>query len=71
MTEQNPELKPQPLTFKEQWEQQRLLKRAKKKARHAMEQKGFSKKESSKLVKNALNRIATNKPERKAAGRGG
>lgn len=56
--------------FKKEWEAKKLLKRAKKKARHAMEQKGFSRKESSKLVKNALNRIASNKPEKKAAGRG-
>ena len=74
MTEQSPELKPQPLTFKEQWEQQRLLKRAKKKARRVLEKQGFSKKETSHSIKNALNRIAanqSNRPEKKAAGRGG
>lgn len=65
------ELQPvQPLSFKEQWEQQRLLKRAKKKAKHALQKQGYGRKESSKLVKNAIGRIASNKPERKAAGRG-
>ena len=71
MTEQSPELKPQPLTFKEQWEQQRLLKRAKKKAKKQLQSQGYSHKESTNLIKHALNRIASNKPEKKAAGRGG
>lgn len=64
----------EPLSFKEQWEQKRLLKRAKKKAKRVLKDQGFSKKETSHSIKNALNRIAqnkSNKPEKKAAGRGG
>lgn len=59
-------------TFKEQWEQKKLLKRAKKKARNnAMKEYGMTKKEASSAVKKAINRIASNKPMPKAAGRGG
>jgi len=60
-----------PLTFKEQWEQKRLLKRAKKKAKRTLETKGLGRKEASKEVNKAVNRIASNKPIRLAAGRGG
>ena len=60
-----------PLTFKEQWEQQRLLKRAKKKAKKSLEAQGFGRKEATKQVNAALNRIASNKPIKRAAGRGG
>jgi hypothetical protein len=51
-----------PLTFKEQWEQKKLLKRAKK--------QGFGRKEASKEVNKAINRIASNKPMQRGAGRG-
>jgi hypothetical protein len=71
MTEQSPELETvKPLSFKEQWEQQRLLKRAKKKAKHNLQKQGYGRKQSSKMVKSALNRIVSNKPEKRAAGRG-
>jgi hypothetical protein len=68
-TEVQPELKP--LTFKEQWEQKKLLKRAKKKAKHTLQSKGLGRKEASKEVNKAVNRIASNKPMQRAAGRGG
>ena len=61
----------QPSAFKQQWEADRLLKRAKKKARKALQQKGFSHGEATSLVKQTVNRMVDNKPERKAAGRGG
>lgn len=46
------------------------LKKAKKKARKKLESEGFPKAAASKLVKTALKRIVSNKPERKSAGRG-
>lgn len=58
-----------PLSFKEKWEQERLLKRAKKKAKKELVSKGFGRKEASSAVKKAVNQIAK-KPERKSAGRG-
>lgn len=60
----------EPSAFKQQWEADRLLKRAKKKARKTLQQKGFSHGEATKLVKQSVRQIASNKPERKAAGRG-
>ena len=48
-----------------------LLKKSKKKARKKLEQQGFDKSLANRLVKNAMNRIASNKPMKKAAGRGG
>lgn len=57
--------------FARKYHEEKLLKRAKKKARKNLQTQGFGRKESSKMVKNALNRISSNKPERKAAGRGG
>lgn len=47
-----------------------LLKKSKKKARKTLEKQGFDKSAANKLVKNAMTRIASNKPVRKAAGRG-
>lgn len=61
------------LSFKEQWEAKKLLKKAKKKARNnAMEKFGMDKKTATKQVKNALKRIHNNptKPITKAAARG-
>lgn len=60
------------LSFKEQWEAKKLLKKAKKKARNnAMKEFGMTKKEASGAVKKAVGRIASNKPITRAAGRGG
>jgi hypothetical protein len=67
MAEQN--LK-EPSTFKQEWEATKLLKRAKKKARKQLQTKGLTHGEANKLVKQTINRITSNKPERKAAGRG-
>lgn len=47
-----------------------LAKKAKKKARKTLEKQGFDKKAATKLVKQAVNRIAA-KPIRRASGRGG
>lgn len=69
MTEQSPEVK-EPSTFKQEWEEKRLLKRAQKKAKKQLKAQGYSHKESTNLIKHALNRIASNKPEKRAAGRG-
>lgn len=62
-----------PLTFKERWEQQRLLKRSKKKAKKALVQKGYDPSSAASMVKKAMGNIAQrdNKPVKKAAGRGG
>jgi hypothetical protein len=58
-------------TFKQDWEAKKLLKRAKKKAKKTLTQKGFGRKEASKEVNKAIGRIASNKPVQRAAGRGG
>ncbi len=60
----------QPLSFKEQWEQKKLLKRAKKKAKHSLQKQGFGRREASMKVNDAVNRIA-NKPPKRSTGRGG
>lgn len=59
-----------PITFADKWHAEKLLKRAKKKARKSLESKGIPKKEASKMVKGAVNNIA-NRPIKRAAGRGG
>jgi ACT domain-containing protein len=65
----------EPLSFKEQWEAKKLLKKSKKKARNnAMKQHGMDKKTATKAVKNAIKRIQNNpmpQPITKAAARGG
>lgn len=57
--------------FKQEWEAKKLLKRAKKKAKKTLQTQGFGRRESSMKVNAAISRIATNRPEKKAAGRGG
>ena len=62
----------QPSSFKQEWEAKKLLKQAKKKARKSLEQRGHGRKDASKMVNQAIkNIVADNRPERKAAGRGG
>lgn len=61
----------EPSTFKQEWEAKKLLKRAKKKAKKTLQSQGFGRRESSMKVNEAVARIASNKPERRAAGRGG
>lgn len=57
-------------TFAQQWEANKLLKRSKKKAKKELQKKGFGRNESSKMVNKALKNIS-NKPVKRAAGRGG
>ena len=61
----------EPSQFKQDWEAKKLLKRAKKKAKHSLEKQGFGRREASEKVNSAVNRIASNKPMKRAAGRGG
>jgi hypothetical protein len=56
--------------FKKEWEEKKLLKRAKRKAKKTLEKKGFGRKEAAKQVNAAVNRIAS-RPIQRAAGRGG
>lgn len=58
-----------PLSFKEQREQKKLLKRAKKKAKHTLQSQGFGRREASAAVNKAVNNLAQ-KPMKKSAGRG-
>ena len=55
--------------FAQKYHADKLLKKAKKKAKKSMVEKGLSKKEAGKLVKQAVNNIA-NKPMKRSAGRG-
>ena len=59
------------LSFKEQWEAKKLLKRAKKKTKKSLLDKGHSPKEATGMIKQALKAIQSNKPMKRAAGRGG
>ena len=59
----------QPSTFAEKYHADKLLKRAKKKAKKNLQAKGLTKSEATKLVKGAVNNIA-NKPVKRTAGRG-
>lgn len=69
--DKSPEVK-QPSAFKLEWEAKKVLKKAKKKARQALQQRGHSHSEATHMVKQAVRNIASdNRPERKAAGRGG
>ena len=71
MTDQSPELN-EPSRFKQEWEAKKLLKQTKKKAKKAMMARGHGRKDASKMVNKAIKNIVTsNRPERKAAGRGG
>ena len=62
----------EPLSFKEQWEQQRLLKRSKKKAKKELVNKGYDPSSAASMVKKAVANISAraNKPAKKSAGRG-
>ena len=56
--------------FSEKWHAEKLLKRAKKKARKQLQTKGFSHGEATKLVKQTVNKIA-GRPIQRNVGRGG
>lgn len=61
----------EPSQFKQEWEAKKLLKRAKKKAKKTLQSEGYGRKEATKEVNAALKRIVSNKPVKRAAGRGG
>ena len=63
--------KVEPISFKEQWEAKKLLKRTKKKAKKDLLNRGHSPREASGMIKQALKNIQSNKPIKRAAGRGG
>lgn len=63
--------KVEPISFKEQWEAKKLLKRTKKKSKKDLLQRGHSPKEATGMIKQALKNIQSNKPIKRAAGRGG
>jgi len=59
-----------PLTFKERYHAEKLLKKTKKKARNnAMKEHGMTKTEATKAVKKAVANLS-NKPMQRTAGRG-
>lgn len=60
----------EPSKFKQEWETNKLLKRAKKKAKKTLQKQGFGRKEAAKQVNAAVNRIAT-RPVQRSSGRGG
>jgi uncharacterized protein YoaH (UPF0181 family) len=62
---------PETLTFAQKWHAEKMLKKAKKKSRKTLEKQGFSRGEAASMVKKAVRSIATNKPMKRAAGRGG
>mgnify|MGYP000273492243 CR=1 FL=1 len=59
-----------PVTFKEKWEAERIEKRAKKKAKKALVDKGYDPAIAANLVKTATKKVVSNKPVKKSAGRG-
>lgn len=69
MTEQS--LEKEPSAFKQEWEAKKLLKKTKKKAKKSLLERGHSPKEASGMIKQALRNIQSNKPIKRASGRGG
>ncbi len=68
MEEQSPK---EPSAFKQEWEAKKLLKKSKKKAKKSLMERGHSPKEATGMIKQALKNIQSNKPVKRAAGRGG
>jgi ribosomal protein L22 len=68
MEEQSPK---EPSAFKQEWEAKKLLKKSKKKAKKSLMDRGHSPKEATGMIKQALKNIQSNKPVKRAAGRGG
>ena len=62
---------PAALTPMQKWKQEKLVNRAKKKAKKQLVAKGFSLKEAGSMVKKSVNRIASKAPERRGSNRGG
>lgn len=69
MTTEQVVVEPNERTFADRWREEKLLKKSKKKAQKKLEQDGVPVKEAKKLVKKAVNQIAS-KPQKRAAGRG-
>ena len=67
MTKETTEVSP--ITFADKWHAEKLLKRAKKKARKSLQAKGIPKGDATKMVRGAVNSIA-NRPVKRSAGRG-
>ena len=61
----------EPSQFKQEWEAKKLLKRAKKKSKKQLMSQGHSAGEATGMIKRALKQITSNKPMKRAAGRGG
>ena len=61
----------QPSQFKQEWEAKKVLKRSKKKAKKELINRGHSPSEATGMIKQALKSIQSNKPMKRAAGRGG
>lgn len=60
----------EPSKFKQDWEAKKLLNRAKKKAKKTLQKQGFGRKEATKQVNAAVNRISA-RPVERTSGRGG
>lgn len=58
------------LTSMERWKQEKMVKKAKKKARNTAMKQGYSKGDATKMVKQAVGRMM-NKPMTRGASRGG
>jgi uncharacterized protein YoaH (UPF0181 family) len=61
----------QPSAFKQEWEAKKLLKKSKKKAKKELMTRGHSPSEAVGMINQALKNIQSNKPQKRAAGRGG
>lgn len=63
--------KVEPMTFAERYRQEKLLKKAKKKARKELENTGVPKGMATKLVNQSVrNIVSDNKPQKRSTGRG-
>ena len=69
MTDENDKI--EPMTFAERYHQEKLIKKAKKKARKELENTGVPKGMAVKLVNQSVrNIVSDNKPQKRSAGRG-
>lgn len=69
MTDENEKI--EPMTFAERYHQEKLVKKAKKKARKALENKGIPSGMAIKMVNQSVrNIVSDNKPQKRSAGRG-
>lgn len=69
MTDENDKI--EPMTFAERYHQEKLIKKAKKKARKELENTGVPKGMAVKLVNQSVrNIVSDNKPQKRSTGRG-